>query len=56
MARPRKEESMESPESLIKEVISMLEKKENGQPESWHLTQLKMLSEYMESLKNGQPK
>lgn len=44
---------MESPESLIKEAISILEKKENGQPESWHLTQLKMLLEYMESLRNG---
>jgi len=53
MARPRKEESMESPESLIKEAISMLEEKENGQPESWHLVQLKMLLEHMESLKNG---
>lgn len=53
MARPRKEKSMESPESLIKEAISMLEEKENGQPESWHLVQLKMLLEHMESLKNG---
>lgn len=45
--------SMDEPEDLIKEAVSILMEKEKGQPESWHLTQLKMLLEHMESLKNG---